>query len=86
LLLTESVLTVPIIAIFTKVDVLELKAFSELLGEGVSRSVARQRAPGKAEENFEKDYLKRLQDHLQQLKGTHPPVRIVQLRSMFPCL
>jgi hypothetical protein len=68
---------VPVIAVFTKMDALDNKAFNQLVGEGVSLKTAKGEMPSRAKEIFERDYYEPLQ------RVTPKPPRAVQLRSKF---
>jgi hypothetical protein len=68
---------VPVIAIFTKMDALDKKVFSEQLNKGVPMQEARKEIPSLAKAKFEQDYLGPLS------KVSYPPRRTVQLRSRF---
>jgi hypothetical protein len=67
---------VPVIAIFTKMDALEERAFNQLLNEGVSVEDADSKAPSLAEDKFERSYLRPVED------AKNKPAYIVQLRGM----
>ncbi|KZP07221.1 hypothetical protein FIBSPDRAFT_841461 [Athelia psychrophila] len=67
---------VPVIAIFTKFDAMDDKAFGELIEQGLSIDEARARAPDHAAVMFERD----LKDVLYGMK--HPPKSHVLLRDM----
>jgi GTP-binding protein EngB required for normal cell division len=67
---------VPAIAIFTKMDALDKKVFSEQLNKGMSLQQAKQEFQSLAKVKFERDYLKPLK------QVPHPPRGIVQLRNM----
>ena len=66
---------VPVIAIFTKMDTLDKRAFNELILDDVPYTKAKEQAPARAKDIFEKSYLQRLQG----VKYT--PHKIVQLRG-----
>jgi hypothetical protein len=67
---------VPVIAIFTKMDALDEKAFNQLLNEGASVKKARSKVSSLAKDNFERSYLGPLKD------VQNKPAYIVQLRGM----
>jgi hypothetical protein len=71
---------VPVIAIFTKMDALDEKAFNMLLNDGASFEVADSEAPFLAKHIFERRYLRPL---LELLEVQNKPAHIVQLRGMF---
>jgi hypothetical protein len=71
---------VPVIAVFTKMDALDKKAFNQLVGEGVSLKTAKERMAARAEEIFDRDYYEPLQ------RVTHKPQSTVQLRGTFAFL
>ena len=50
-------LSVPVIAVFTKFDALVDKSYNQLRKEGIGRRGAKDRAPGHATEFFEKNQL-----------------------------
>ncbi|KDQ12620.1 hypothetical protein BOTBODRAFT_112641 [Botryobasidium botryosum FD-172 SS1] len=60
---------VPVIAIFTKFDSLDSKAYQELRHEGFKHSEAQERAPHRADEQFECVHLKRIREQ------KYPPKR-----------
>ena len=71
---------VPVVAIFTKFDALEVKAYSELKDElegepETTRKGAIARAPARAVADFQKNYLPDLYER------KYPPRRHVYLRS-----
>lgn len=65
----------PVIAIFTKFDALDDKAFDDLEKEGVSWEEAKRQAPLRAVADFEELYLGRL------YKRQYPPKGHVYLRG-----
>jgi hypothetical protein len=67
---------VPVIAIFTKMDALDKRAFNQLLNKGVSAKEARSKAPSLAKDKFERSYLRPLED------VKNKPAYIVQLRGI----
>ncbi|KAG9055297.1 hypothetical protein FS842_002550 [Serendipita sp. 407] len=67
---------VPVIAIFTKFDALDNRAFNKLKKEGKSRRESRELATQRAVVDFEAIYLKMM------YKYTHPPKAHVYLRDM----
>ena len=69
-------LQVPVIAIFTKMDALDERAFNQLLNDGSSFREAKSKAPSVATDIFERDYLQPLEN------VTYKPARNVQLRGM----
>ena len=71
---------VPVIAIFTKMDALDERAFNQLLNEGASFEDADSKAPSLAEHIFEQSYLQPLEE------VKHKPADIVQLRGMLFCI
>ncbi|KDQ19318.1 hypothetical protein BOTBODRAFT_27904 [Botryobasidium botryosum FD-172 SS1] len=68
--------TVPVIAIFTKFDVLDAAAFSALSDQGLPFAEAQRKAPEHAQEQFDQDLL----PLIKQL--AHPPRAVVCLRNM----
>jgi hypothetical protein len=76
-ILTEIVFfVVPVVAIFTKFDALEVKAYSEIKDEPeTTRKEAIARAPARAVADFQKNYLPDL------YARKYPPRRHVYLRS-----
>jgi hypothetical protein len=67
---------VPVIAIFTKMDALDDRAYNELLGKGASFEEADSKAPSLAKDKFEQSYLR-------PVEGVkNKPAYIVQLRGM----
>lgn len=70
---------VPIIVIFTKMDVLENRAFAQLLDRGMAPRDAKQEAPNQLKEIFQRDYLIRLQEVV-------PGQRSVQFRGKLAML
>ncbi|KAN0077997.1 hypothetical protein V8E55_010054 [Tylopilus felleus] len=71
----KDIRDVPIIVIFTKMDVLENRAFAQLLDRGMAPRDAKQEAPNQLKEIFQRDYLIRLQEVV-------PGQRSVQFRDM----
>jgi hypothetical protein len=69
--------SVPVIAVFTKMDALDKKVFSEQLNNGTPFSEARSKVPTLAKAKFEQDYLEPLKEVF------HPPGKIVELRGDF---
>ncbi len=69
---------VPVIAIFTKMDALDERAFNQLLNEGASFEEADSNAPSLAKDKFERSYLRPLT--VEDVKNK--PAHIVQLRGM----
>jgi hypothetical protein len=67
---------VPVIAIFTKMDALDERAFNQLLNEGASFEEADSKAPSLAKDKFERSYLRPVQD------VKNKPAYIVQLRGV----
>ena len=67
---------VPVIAIFTKMDALEERAFNQLLNEGASFEEADNKAPSLAKDKFEQSYLRPLKD------VKNKPAYIVRLRGV----
>ena len=67
---------VPVIAIFTKMDALDRRAFNQLFNEGLPVKVARSEAPSRAKDKFERSYLRPLED------VKNKPAHVVQLRGM----
>jgi len=67
---------VPVIAIFTKMDALDKRAFNQLLAKGVPFVEARSEAPSLAKDKFEQSYLRPLKD------VKNKPAYIVGLRGM----
>jgi hypothetical protein len=68
---------VPVIAIFTKMDALDKRAFNQLLTEGVPVKEARSKAPSLAKDKFERSYLRPLKDEVK-----NKPAYVVQLRGI----
>ncbi|KDQ17608.1 hypothetical protein BOTBODRAFT_578759 [Botryobasidium botryosum FD-172 SS1] len=68
---------VPVIAVFTKFDSLDGKAYQELRCEGFKHSEAQQRAPRRADEHFERDHLGRI------LGQRYPPKKELRVRSKY---
>jgi hypothetical protein len=68
---------VPVIAIFTKMDALEVKAYSELLNMGKSFEDANQEKVALARDMFQQSYL----DPLKKVKNG--PAQIVELRGVW---
>ncbi|KIM26307.1 hypothetical protein M408DRAFT_330670 [Serendipita vermifera MAFF 305830] len=66
----------PVIALFTKFDALDTKAFSVLRQENLSRADARSGAPKRAISDFNQQHLSTFYDQL------YPPKRHVYLRDM----
>ena len=71
-----SFIQVPVIAIFTKMDALDERAFNQLLDEGASFEDADSKAPSLANDKFERSYLRPLKD------VKNKPARIVKLRGI----
>jgi hypothetical protein len=67
---------VPVIAIFTKMDALDKKVFSEQLNKGIPIQEAKKGVPSLAKAKFEQDYLGPLS------RVSNPPRGTVQLRNM----
>jgi hypothetical protein len=67
---------VPVIAIFTKMDALEERAFNQLLNEGAEFEEADTKAPSLAKDKFERGYLRPVTN------VKNKPAYIVQLRGM----
>ena len=67
---------VPVIAIFTKMDALDDRAYNQLLDEGASFEDADSKAPSLAKDKFERSYLRPVKD------AKNKPAYIVQLRGM----
>ncbi|KDQ17552.1 hypothetical protein BOTBODRAFT_577359 [Botryobasidium botryosum FD-172 SS1] len=67
---------VPVIAVFTKFDSLDSKAFQELRDEGVDFLRAQERAPRRADEHFERVHLSRI------FQRRYPPVNELRVRNM----
>jgi hypothetical protein len=67
---------VPVIAIFTKMDALDDRAYNQLLLEGASFEEADSKAPSLAKDKFERSYLRPVED------AKNKPAYIVQLRGM----
>jgi len=68
--------SVPVIAIFTKFDSLDIEAYRILRDQGLSHNEARERCSQHAEERFDQIHLPRIQDR------RFPPAHIVHLRYM----
>lgn len=66
---------VPVIALFTKFDALDTKAFSALKKEGLAREDAKRQCPPRAEADFENENLGRFYNK------KHPPKGHVYLRG-----
>jgi hypothetical protein len=75
-LLILVLIQVPVIAIFTKMDALDARAFNELMLDDVSYAKAKEQAPARGQDIFEKNYLQRLEE------VKHKPRFVVQLRGM----
>jgi len=75
-LLILVLIQVPIIAIFTKMDALDLMAFNELVLDGVPLAKARMQAPDRGKHIFKTNYLQRLEE------VKCKPRSVVQLRGM----
>ncbi|KDQ17163.1 hypothetical protein BOTBODRAFT_91049, partial [Botryobasidium botryosum FD-172 SS1] len=67
---------VPVIAVFTKLDSRDNKAFQELRDEGVNFSEAQERAPRRADEYFERVDLSRI------FQYKYPPVNEIRVRTI----
>jgi hypothetical protein len=67
---------VPIIAIFMKMDALDARAFNELMLDDIPYAKAKEQAPARGEDIFEKNYLERLQG------VQYMPRHVVRLRGM----
>jgi hypothetical protein len=78
LLIHPSLIEVPLIAIFTKMDALDKKVFSEQLNQGVPPLKAKANIASLAKAKFERDYLAPLSD---SEKVAYPPKYTVQLRG-----
>jgi hypothetical protein len=68
---------VPVIAVFTKLDALDIKAFNTLIAKGKPIDKATQQTPALAASTFKKDYLKKLK------KVKYHPSEVVQLRGNY---
>ncbi|KAL0947981.1 hypothetical protein HGRIS_010607 [Hohenbuehelia grisea] len=66
----------PVIAIFTKFDHRDIPAYKALTKEGIEREKARELAPARAMQDFEKDCLELI------YKRKNPPKKHVYLRDM----
>ncbi|KDQ16502.1 hypothetical protein BOTBODRAFT_30838 [Botryobasidium botryosum FD-172 SS1] len=66
---------VPVIAVFTKFDSLDSKAFQELRDRGIDFFEARERAPHYADEHFERIHLNRV------FQRQYPPANELRIRS-----
>jgi hypothetical protein len=72
-----SLLAVPVVVIFTKMDALDERVYNELLEEeDISFDEAERVVPSRAKAKFEQDYLEPLK------MVVHPPGCTVQLRGM----
>jgi len=67
---------VPVIAIFTKMDALDNRAFNELILDDVPRREAKMQARARGEAIFKTNYLQRLEE------VKHKPRAVVRLRDM----
>jgi hypothetical protein len=68
---------VPVIAVFTKLDALDIKAFNTLITKGKPIDKATQQMPVLASSMFKKDYLKKLK------KVKYHPSKVVQLHGKY---
>lgn len=68
---------VPVIAVFTKLDALDIKAFNALIAKGKPIDKATQQTPALAASTFKKDYLKKLK------KVKYHPSKVVELRGKY---
>ena len=76
LMLLLIFILVPVIAVFTKMDVLIDEARNQLIGEELPFEELQVQVPFRARAIFEKNYLRRL-DNVE-----HPPRDVVQLYGM----
>lgn len=75
-MITLTLCAVPVIAVFTKFDALDNKAFGILRKENLSRADAKREAPKRAAADFEKSHLPLL------YAKSYPPRNHVCLRGM----
>jgi hypothetical protein len=75
-LLILILIQVPVIAIFTKMDALDDRAFNELILEDVPYTKAKAQARARGEDIFKTNYLQRLEE------VKHQPRLVVQLRGV----
>ena len=75
-LLTLIFIQVPIIAIFTKMDALDARAFNELILDDVPYAKAKMQAHSRGEEIFKTNFLQRLEE------VKHKPRSVARLRGM----
>jgi hypothetical protein len=73
---SHCLVEVPVIAIFTKMDALDKKAFNELKNQGKSFKDAKREAPECAATMFENNYLRKLDE------VKYRPSKTVQFRGM----
>jgi GTP-binding protein EngB required for normal cell division len=71
---------VPVVAVFTKMDALDSKAWNELVGQNMSREEAKQRAPEQSLSIVKSQYMSEL------LTMRYPPKGGVYMRGMFTTL
>ncbi|KAG9011690.1 hypothetical protein FRB94_007923 [Tulasnella sp. JGI-2019a] len=67
---------VPVIVIFTKLDGLETKAFSDLLAEKLTREAAHQGVPERADQLLRANFVKPI------IEMAHPPMGYVAFKGM----
>ena len=71
---------VPVVAVFTKMDALDSKAWNELIGRNMSREEAKQRAPEQSLSIVKSQYMNELLDM------RYPPKGGVYMRGMITAL
>jgi hypothetical protein len=71
---------VPVVAVFTKMDALDSKAWNELVGQNISREEAKQRAPEQSLSIVKSQYMSEL------LAMRYPPKGSVYMRGMITAL
>lgn len=76
LILILILIQVPVIAIFTKMDALDDRAFNELILDDVPYTKAKTQARARGEDIFKTNYLRRLKE------VKHQPRSVVRLRGM----
>ena len=78
--LTGILRAVPVVAVFTKMDALDSKAWNELVGRNMSREEAKQRAPEQSLSIVKSQYVSEL------LAMRYPPKGSVYMRGMITAL
>jgi hypothetical protein len=71
---------VPVVAVFTKLDALDSKAWNELVGQNMSREEAKQQAPEQSLSIVKSQYMSEL------LTMQYPPKGSVYMRGMITAL